>query len=96
MIARANFVSIRQLQSIFQEHGTTVTSWIRERRLAHCRRDLGDPVLREEPIAEICRRWGFTDQAYFSRIFRQTFGESPNQWRTRAKLGLEKLETSGN
>lgn len=95
MIARSHFVSTRQLQAIFQEHGTTVTSWIRERRLAHCRRDLGNPALQHESIADICRRWGFSDQAYFSRIFRQTFGESPNQWRTRASRSVDWPESSG-
>jgi AraC-like DNA-binding protein len=91
MIARANFVSIRQLQSIFKEHGTTVTSWIRERRLSQSRSDLGNPILQTESIADICRRWGFEDQAYFSRVFRQTFGESPNQWRSRSTRGLERF-----
>jgi AraC-like DNA-binding protein len=90
MIAHANFVSIRQLQSIFHDHGTTVTSWIRERRLSHCRRDLGNSVLNAESIAEISRRWGIADQAYFSRIFRQAFGESPKQWRLRSTRVLER------
>lgn len=91
MIARTNFVSVRQLQSIFKEHGTTVTSWIRDRRLSQARSDLGNPILQSESIADICRRWGFEDQAYFSRIFRQKFGESPNQWRIRSTRGLERF-----
>jgi len=83
-VARANFISTRYVQSIFREHGTTVSSWVRERRLANTRRDLADPVLGEQGIGEIAMRWGFPDQAYFSRIFRQAFGESPKQWRARA------------
>jgi len=29
-------------------------------------------------------RWGYQDPAYFSRLFRREFGESPREWRTRA------------
>ena len=83
-IAAANFISTRYLQAVFQEHGTTVTSWVRERRLAGIRRDLGDPMLRERSIGELAEHWGFLDQAYFSRVFRAAFGESPKQWRARS------------
>lgn len=83
-IAAANFVSTRYLQGIFKDHGTTISAWIRERRLAGVRRELGDPVLAERPIGELAERWGFPDQAHFSRVFRQAFGESPKQWRTRS------------
>lgn len=86
-IAAANYISTRYLQAIFQEHGTTVSSWVRERRLAGARREIGDPLLRERPIGEVAERWGFLDQAYFSRVFRQAFGESPKQWRARATRG---------
>lgn len=83
-IAVANFVSTRYLQAIFQEHGTTVSAWIRERRLAGVRRAIGDPLLADRPIGELAERWGFPDQAHFSRVFRQAFGESPNAWRARS------------
>lgn len=83
-IAAASFISTRYLQAIFHEHGTTVSSWIRERRLAGARRELGDAMLRVRPIGEVAERWGYPDQAYFSRVFRQAFGESPKQWRVRA------------
>lgn len=83
-VAEANYVSLRYVQSIFQAHGTTVSAWIRERRLAHCRRDLADPALRDRSIADIAQRWGIRDPAYFSRVFKQEFGESPRQWRERA------------
>jgi AraC-like DNA-binding protein len=83
-IARANHISARYLQAIFAEHGSTVTDWIRQRRLAGCRRDLADPALREVPIGDIAARWGYRDQAYFSRLFRREFSESPREWRARA------------
>jgi AraC-like DNA-binding protein len=83
-IARANHISARYLQAIFAEQGSTVTDWIRERRLAGCRRDLADPALREVPIGDVAARWGYRDQAYFSRLFRREYAESPREWRARA------------
>jgi AraC-like DNA-binding protein len=83
-IARAHHLSARHLQAVFAEQGTTVTGWIRERRLAGCRRDLADPTLSELPIGDIAARWGYRDQAYFSRLFRRSFGETPREWRARS------------
>lgn len=83
-IARASHISVRSLQALFQDQGTTVTDWIRERRLEGCRRDLANPALREAAIGEIAHRWGYQDQAYFSRLFRRSFDETPREWRARA------------
>jgi AraC-like DNA-binding protein len=83
-IARASHISVRYLQALFHEQGSTVTDWIRDRRLAGSRRDLVDPALREQTIADIALRWGYLDPAYFSRLFRRQFGESPREWRARA------------
>ena len=83
-LSRAKHISTRYLQAIFQEQGTTVTDYIRDRRMAGARRDLADPALREAPIADIAVRWGYQDPAYFSRLFRREFGESPRDWRARA------------
>jgi AraC-like DNA-binding protein len=83
-IARASHISVRYLQALFHEQGSTVTDWIRDRRLAGSRRDLVDPALRERTIADIALRWGYLDPAYFSRLFRRQFGESPRDWRARA------------
>jgi AraC-like DNA-binding protein len=92
-IARAHHVSVRSLQALFQEQGTTVTDWIRARRLAGCRRDLADPALRDFSIADIALRWGYQDPAYFARRFRTEFGETPREWRssTAAPRGSARL-----
>jgi len=97
-VARAHHLSVRYLQAIFAEQGTTVTGWIRERRLAGCRRDLADPALTEEPIGDVAARWGYPDQAYFSRLFRRTFDETPREWRARAAslLKVLRLRLRGN
>ena len=80
-IAAAHFVSLRQLQKVFETEGESVTSIIRSRRLDRCRRDMADPRLLGDTIAAIGARWGFADAAHFSRLFRSTFGCSPREYR---------------
>jgi len=81
VIAAAHFVSVRQLQKVFESEGESVTAIIRHRRLERCRRDLADPGTRERPIAAVAARWGFLDAAHFSRLFRATYGASPREYR---------------
>jgi AraC-like DNA-binding protein len=83
-VARAMFVSRSHLWRAFQAEGTTITQWIRHRRLERCRRDLLDPSLAHESIFAIAARWGFVSQAHFSRIFRSAYGCSPRQMRHQA------------
>lgn len=80
-IAAAHFISTRHLHGLFQEQGTTVSTWIRTRRLEQCRRDLVDPVLADRPVAAVAARWGFVDAAHFSRAFKSTYGVSPSEFR---------------
>jgi len=80
-IAAAHFISTRHLHGLFQEQGTTVSTWIRTRRLEQCRRDLLDPILADRPVAAIAARWGFVDAAHFSRAFKTAYGVSPSEYR---------------
>jgi AraC-like DNA-binding protein len=80
-IAAAHYVSTRHLQKLFKADGMTVTDWIRERRLAGCRRDLRDPAQADETILGIATRWGLTNPAHFSRSFRAVYGCSPSEFR---------------
>jgi len=82
LIAVAAGISVRHLYRIFAVKGYTVTQWIRERRLEHCRTDLADPGLRERHITDVAFLWGFSDSAHFSRCFKQEFGVSPREFRT--------------
>jgi AraC-like DNA-binding protein len=81
-IAAAINVSRRYLHLLFEADGTTVSGWIRERRLERCRRDLRDPMHRDETVAGIGARWGLTNAAHLSRSFRDAFGVSPSEYRT--------------
>ncbi len=80
-IAAAHYISTRHLHSLFHEQGTTVSTWIRTRRLEQCRRDLIDPVYTERPVAAIAARWGFVDAAHFSRAFKSSYDISPSEYR---------------
>ncbi|MEO7123401.1 MAG: helix-turn-helix domain-containing protein [Lacisediminihabitans sp.] len=81
-IAAAHFISTRHLHGLFREEGTTVSSWIRARRLDRCRRDLMNPLYFERPVAGIAARWGFVDAAHFSRVFKATYAQSPSELRS--------------
>jgi AraC-like DNA-binding protein len=81
LIAQEHYISTRHLHALFRELDTTVSTWIRERRLERCRTDLLNPVLTDRTIAAIAGRWGFTDAAHFSRVFKTHYGVSPSELR---------------
>jgi AraC-like DNA-binding protein len=83
-IAAAHHVSVRRLQKLFADHKQTVTGWIRTRRIENCRRDLANPALADLTVSSIASRWGMYDPAYFSRLFKSTYGLSPREYRIRA------------
>ncbi|QDY79757.1 helix-turn-helix domain-containing protein [Streptomyces qinzhouensis] len=83
-IAHAHGISVRYLYKIFQEQDLAVADWIRRRRLEGCCRDLAHPELRSRTVQAIAARWGFTDPAQFSRVFRKAFGMTPTEYRHHA------------
>lgn len=83
-VAKAHYISVRYLQYLFREEGTTVSEYIRKRRLDHCRLDLADPAQATTPVLHIAQRWGFRDASHFSKLFRTSFGVSPRDFRATA------------
>ncbi|MGP3987207.1 helix-turn-helix domain-containing protein [Streptomyces sp. 3N207] len=83
-VAAAHHISLRSLHRLFQQHGTSIGSWIRSRRLEHCRQDLADPRERRTPIHAIAARWGFPRPGDFTRAFRAAYGTTPSDYRHRA------------
>jgi len=83
-IAAAHYISVRQLHQLFQTEGSSVSTWIRTRRLEHCRRMLIDPVHSGRSVSEIGARWGLPDAPHFSRVFKAAYGASPRQFRAEA------------
>jgi AraC-like DNA-binding protein len=80
-IAGAHHISVRLLHRLFEEQGTSVGRWTRERRLERCRRDLLDPALSDLPASAIAFGWGFADAAHFTRVFREAYGHPPGEYR---------------
>ncbi|WP_367325041.1 helix-turn-helix domain-containing protein [Streptomyces sp. HUAS ZL42] len=80
-IAAAHRISRRYLYKLLAEQGYTVSGWIREQRLARCRRDLADPAMDHLPVGAIGGRWGFPDPAHFSHAFKAAYGMSPREAR---------------
>jgi AraC-like DNA-binding protein len=81
LIAAAHYISTRYLHKLFAAEGTTVTGWVRARRLDRCRRDLLDPALQQRPVRAIAARWGLVDAQHFSRVFRAAYGLPPAEYR---------------
>jgi AraC family transcriptional activator of tynA and feaB len=75
-VAAEHRVSLRYLHMVFAEQGMSFGKFVRQRRLAHCYREISRPKLRAT-VTEIAFRWGFNDPAHFSRIFKAEFGSSP-------------------
>lgn len=83
-IARACGISTRYLHELFRDTNQTLGSWIRDQRLEACREALRDPSNRQT-VAEIAYRWGFGDQAQFSRAFKAQYGMPPKEFRQGAR-----------
>ena len=86
-VAAAHHISVRHLQRLFHAEGTTVSEWIRCRRLEACRRELGRPRRTRPAVAAVAQRWGFVSPAHFSRAFRAMYGMSPREWQALADEG---------
>lgn len=85
-LAKHHHISVRHLQKLFQEQGLSPASFIRDQRLARCAADLRDPRLAQVPVALIGERWGLSAASHFSRLFRERFGVSPQEYRKLERL----------
>lgn len=78
-VARAVRLTPGHLTTVVRERtGRTVLEWITERRMAEARRLL---VHTDLFVAQVARRVGYDDPAYFTRAFRRTHGTTPSAWR---------------
>jgi len=80
-IAAIHGISERHLYSVLARAGITLRPWLREQRLTAAADALTRPANRRLTIAATAHRWGFADQAHFTREFRKHFGMTPTQWR---------------
>lgn len=79
MVAEACGISKRYLHELFAEANSTVSQHIRDQRLIAARDLLQMPGTM--PMSDIAYRFGFSDQAQFSRLFKAKFGQTPSGYR---------------
>jgi AraC-like DNA-binding protein len=78
-IARAHAISVRALHALFEATGESVAGLVRRERLARCYEDL--ELASGGSVTEIAFRWGFSDAAHFSRVFKREFSLTPSEVR---------------
>ena len=64
-----------------EETGENYNNYVLRRRVDAAKKLLVESDLQ---IQEICRRVGYSDVRYFTRIFRETTGVSPSHFRRRS------------
>lgn len=83
-VARAQGVTPRYVQMLFERDGDTFSAFLLRARLALAHRRLSDPTSAARPIGVIAADCGFGDLSYFNQSFRRTYGETPSDVRQRA------------
>jgi AraC family transcriptional activator of tynA and feaB len=66
----------RYLHMLFSERGMTVSDYIWQARLQHCRQEL--EAQGGKTITDVAFSWGFSSSSHFSRVFRIYFGIVPS------------------
>lgn len=84
-LCRELAISRTTLHRLFENDGG-VQAYIRGRRLEAVRVALGDPA-GVEPIYALAERFGFSDAAHLSRLFRTRYGFTPSDHRAQARRG---------
>ena len=84
-VAKHLGVTPRYLQKLFEEGGSTFSTFVLHQRLARARRLLTDPKFSSHQVSSIAYDVGFGDLSYFNRCFRQHYGATPRDIRETAE-----------
>jgi AraC family transcriptional regulator len=77
-LAAMTGVHASHLMRTFRRYnGMTIANYVRKRRIERARSDIAGT---QRPLSEIALDAGFADQSHFTRVFRQTYGETPGQY----------------
>ena len=87
-------ISLRYANALLHDQNSSVGRLILSMRLQKCAQALADPAQSERSIQEIAFAWGFTDQSYFGRKFKNAFGMSPTEYRRLGKQTAANRSTS--
>ncbi len=80
-IAKQNGISLRYLHQLFRLTDTSVSEWLRFRRLQECYDLLMSPRHANQSITEIAYSMGFSSSSHFSNLFRAQFNVRPSDVR---------------
>ena len=80
-IAKQNGISLRYLHQLFRHADTSVSEWLRFRRLQRCYDLLTSPRHSHQSITEIAYSLGFSSSSHFSNLFRAQFNVRPSDVR---------------
>lgn len=84
LIASRHGISSRYVRKLFEQAGTSFTSFVLGERLARVRRMLRESRHAHLTIAQLAHACGFNDISYFNRAFRRHFGVTPTEVRESA------------
>jgi AraC-like DNA-binding protein len=73
--------SLRHVQAVTRDLGTTPAEMIRRERLTRARARLRDPRWRDRGVAQIAHASGFGSVSAFNESFREVYGRTPRQVR---------------
>jgi AraC-like DNA-binding protein len=91
-IAAACGISVSYLHKIFHLANQPLESFIYGLRLESARHFLMDPADRDKTVQQIAYKVGFSHPSHFSRLFKETYGMSPTEYRSmQPATGDEKL-----
>ena len=77
-VARAQGVSTRYINKLFESAGLSLKGHLRDIRLREAYRRLGDQQCSGLTISQIAHACGFSDLSHFNRLFRLRYSESPS------------------
>jgi AraC-like DNA-binding protein len=80
-VARRQRVTVRYVQRLFENAGTTFSEFVRGQRLEHAVRLLRERDLAASTITAIAYDVGFSDVSSFNRAFRKRFDATPSEVR---------------
>lgn len=84
MLADVAYLNPSYLSHLFKtETGMTISEYIKDVRMARCKRMLADPKYH---IHEVARAVGFDNASYFTRFFKKMTGMTPQSYRQQLSL----------
>jgi AraC-like DNA-binding protein len=85
LIAARHGISPRYVRKLFEQDGSSFSSFVLAERLEKAHRMLIDWRCKHMSIAQIVYENGFGDISYFNRMFRRHFGATPSDFREAAR-----------